>query len=223
MNWVCQNAWKSATGQSAYFVGSVFGTLLFGFLADHYGRLPVLISANLCAAVGTVLTSFSQNVYFFTFSRLVTGFACDADSYMMYILVVEYLRPEKRNFGINLVFGFTQLAGTLLSPWLAVWVGTWKLFLLIISVPTFLIPLLYFVICESAQWLMLKGRIDEAVKIFRKIAKINSKSLEESYIREFKNNCQSSNLIKGVKTESFLGLFKTPRLRRITIICLLKS
>jgi OCT family organic cation transporter-like MFS transporter 4/5 len=223
LNWVCQNAWKSATGQSAYFVGSVFGTLLFGFLADHYGRLPVLISANLVAAFGTILTIFSQNVYFFTFSRLVTGFSCDADLYMMYILVVEYLQPEKRNFGINLVYGITHSLATLLSPWLAVWVGTWKLFLLTISVPTFLIPLLYFIVFESAQWMVLKGRVDEAVKIFRKISKINSKSLEENYIREFKNNCQSSNLIKSVKKESFLDLFKTPRLRRITIICLLKS
>jgi hypothetical protein len=121
------------------------------------------------------------------------------------------------------VYGITHSLATLLSPWLAVWVGTWKLFLLTISVPTFLIPLLYVVVCESAQWMVLKGRVDEAVKIFRKIAKINKKSLDENFVQEFKNNCQSSNLIKSTKTESFLDLFKTPRLRRITIICLLKS
>jgi hypothetical protein len=141
----------------------------------------------------------------------------------MYILVVEYLRPEKRNFGINLVYGITQFLATFMSPWLAVWVGTWKLFLLTISIPTILISLSYFIVCESAQWMMLKGRVDEAVKIFRKIAKINKNPLEESYIREFKNNYDPSDSIRVVKNETFFDLFKTPRMRKITIICLLKS
>ncbi|XP_031633769.1 solute carrier family 22 member 23-like [Contarinia nasturtii] len=51
LNWVCDSAWKSTIGQSMFFVGSVFGTTIFGAMADSIGRLPVLIFSNVMALI----------------------------------------------------------------------------------------------------------------------------------------------------------------------------
>lgn len=38
LDWICDNAWKLTLGQSMFFVGSVVGSLVFGFLADIVGE-----------------------------------------------------------------------------------------------------------------------------------------------------------------------------------------
>lgn len=41
LSWICDRAWKATLGQSMFFVGSVVGSLLFGFLADSLGDSTV--------------------------------------------------------------------------------------------------------------------------------------------------------------------------------------
>lgn len=69
-----------------FFVGSVFGTTIFGAMADSIGRLPVLIFSNVMALIGNGMTVFVSNVQFFSVSRFISGLAVDSNFLMMYIL-----------------------------------------------------------------------------------------------------------------------------------------
>lgn len=86
MNWICWNDWKPALGQSMFFVGSVFGSLLFGICADRKGRLHSLVWSNLLACLGNALTLFSTNITIYSFCRFIAGAATDTNFVMMYII-----------------------------------------------------------------------------------------------------------------------------------------
>lgn len=108
-------------------------------------------------------------------------------------------------------------------PWLATWVGHWRIFLTIVSLSNLLVLLFYLIVPESAQWLMSKGRIEEAIECFKKIAKINKKVLHGKAIESIQDYSQQHINNTEHKSENFLGLLKTPNLRRKTLILMYKS
>jgi hypothetical protein len=73
LNCVCEDNWKSATGQTLFFIGSVLGPLGLGVMADHIGRLPVLVLSNILALLGNVATSFTYQLPEFAASRPCCG------------------------------------------------------------------------------------------------------------------------------------------------------
>jgi OCT family organic cation transporter-like MFS transporter 4/5 len=226
LNWVCQHAWKSIAGQSAYFVGSVVGTLVLGILADAVGRLPILIVAHLFGIIGNALTIFATNEVAFALCRFISGIATDNNFVMFYILLLEYIQPRMRTLGLNLCIGLFYCLGSVVTPWLAVWLGNWKLYLLATIVPALVVPSLYFIIPESAEWLISKGRLEEALECYQRIGKFNRRKLDEKFIEDFRNCADgiSERRIKSnEKSPSLLALFRTPRLRRLTLILFFKS
>lgn len=225
LDWVCQNAWKSVMGQSTYFIGSVVGTLVLGILADVIGRLPVLILAHLAGILGNGLTIFATDEITFAICRLISGIATDNNFVMMYILVMEYIAPRMRTFGLNICIGVFYCLGSVISPWLAVLLGDWKLYLIASIIPALFVPMFYFIIPESAQWLISKNKIDKALICYQKIAKFNRRELNESFIGDFRSVVGEINGRRTAEDEnpSVIALFKTPRLRRLTLILFFKS
>ncbi|XP_075145743.1 organic cation transporter protein isoform X2 [Haematobia irritans] len=232
LNWICDDAWKLTLGQSMFFVGSVVGSLLFGVLADIVGRLPILIAANMVAMVGNVLTIFGTDLISFSIFRFISGLATDSNFVMMYILVMEYLRPSLRTIGLSICIGFFYCLGSMAAPWIAVWMQSWRGFLLATSIPFVMVPLFYFIVPESAQWLISKQKYDKAVNCLKRVAKINGKVVDEQIYHEFIEECKRSHrqeLHHQKDTSStqakpnLLGLFASPRLRRNTLILFFKS
>lgn len=223
LNWICDDAWKSYLGQSMFFVGSVVGTLAFGILADWKGRLPILVVVYFLSFVGNSLTIFARDVHIFSICRLIAGLATDSNFVLMYIIVMEYISPSMRTFGLNLCIGIFYCIGSMVTPWIAASLGSWQLFLVSVAVPSLLVPLFYFLIPESAQWLISQQRVDDAIKSFEKIARVNRKDLRKESIDDFRLNVIAQQKIADEENANLLSLFKTPRLRRNTLILFFKS
>ncbi|KAG5890981.1 hypothetical protein JTB14_037967 [Gonioctena quinquepunctata] len=222
LGWICSQDWKPALGQSVFFIGSVIGSLVFGVLADIIGRLNVLIFANSLAFFGNISTILSTNVIIFTTSRFIAGLATDSNFFMMYIIVMEYIKPSLRTMGLNVCIGVFYCLSCMAVPWVAALLGNWRFFLIFISIPHLLVLAFYFLVPESAQWLISKGRTEEAISCFRKIAKINRRTIDEKAIESLKRYC-SQHVSVEKHHESLLGLLKTPKLRRKTLILTFKS
>lgn len=98
---------------------------------------------------------------------------------------MEYIRPSMRTFGLNLCIGVWYCVGCMVTPWLALGTGDWRSFLLTISIPMLAIPTLSYFVPESAQWLLSRGKVDDAIKCFKKVAVYNNKEISKDFIADF--------------------------------------
>ncbi|XP_064550610.1 organic cation transporter 1-like [Drosophila montana] len=218
LNWVCDAAYKARVGQSFFFVGSMCGTLVFGLLGDRIGRVKAVILANWCGFLGDFSTIFTGSLTAFSITRFISGLAADANSYLMYILVIEYVSPSLRNVGLNTVLGLFYSLGLIGASWLAVLVGNWRLFLACSSLPLLLVTLFYFLVQESAQWLVTRNDIEGAVLRLRRVAKINRRVVSDEDFKAFSSYCQqhyrkADTGASGQQQAKLLDMLKTPRMR----------
>ncbi|XP_030373515.1 organic cation transporter protein [Scaptodrosophila lebanonensis] len=226
LNWVCDSAYKARVGQSLFFIGSVVGTLFYGLLSDKIGRVPALILSNFCGFAGDFSTIFTKSVATFTLCRFISGLAADTNFYLMYIIVLEYIRPSMRTLGLNMAVGLFYCMGLVVTPWLAVWAGHWKIYLACTSLPILLVTLYYFVVQESAQWLVTRNDIDGAIKRLKRVAKFNGCRVTQAEFDEFRRHCQITREMQGgddKKHATLLDMFRTPRMRKNTLILFFKS
>jgi len=112
------------------------------------------------------------------------------------------------------------------SPWAAIWIGNWRRYLWLASLPALGVLIYPFLICESAQWLLTKKKYDEAVACLKKVAKFNGRQVEETifdeFVKYYRERAQREYKLNS-QEDTFLGMLKTPRLRRFTLTLLLKS
>ncbi|EDW67631.1 solute carrier family 22 member 21 [Drosophila virilis] len=224
LNWVCDEAYKAPVGQSFFFVGSMCGTLIFGLLGDRIGRIKAVILANWCGFLGDFLTIFTESLTAFSVTRFVSGLAVDANTYLMYILALEYLSPSLRNVGLSISMGIFYCLGMICACGLAILVGNWRGFLACSSLPLLLVTLFYFLVQESAQWLVTRNDIDGAVLRLRRVAKMNRRSICEADLDAFRSYCQINCTRKAQESnenqDKLIDMFQTPHLRK-TIITML--
>src|SRR5579872_6232997 len=66
---------RSALGPvlSASNIGVLFGSAIFGWIGDRYGRKPALISANLLFGVFTFMAAYSTDLTQLFWLRLIAG------------------------------------------------------------------------------------------------------------------------------------------------------
>lgn len=114
----------------------------------------------------------------------------------------------------------------MVTPWIAVWLGSWKSYLIYTSLPIAAVPLFYFILPESAQWLISKNDVEGAIVCYRRVARVNGRVLDNDTIESFRahhRNQMMKQRESTIQAPGLLGLFKTKRLRRNTLILFFKS
>ena len=72
-DWVCNDAWKPAFTQSIFYVGAICGTLIFGWVSDHFGRYTSFIASNSIVLISGIATPFAFDFASFLIVRFVMG------------------------------------------------------------------------------------------------------------------------------------------------------
>lgn len=112
----------------------------------------------------------------------------------------------------------------MVTPWIAVLAGDWRIYLRLACALILPIILSGFVLCESAMWLLTQKKYDKAVKCLKRVAKINKREVDESVFKQFEEFYrQKAEKDVNKSADNFMGMFKTPRMRMVTIILLIKS
>lgn len=99
---------------------------------------------------------------------------------------MEYVGPEKRTFVGNVPLAIFLTLGAATLPWIAYALADWRLFSIVTSAPIALVVVAWWIVPESARWLLLRGRVERTVEILKHCAKVNGKTVDTAVYDEFK-------------------------------------
>uniref|UniRef100_A0A8C0IU03 Major facilitator superfamily (MFS) profile domain-containing protein n=1 Tax=Chelonoidis abingdonii TaxID=106734 RepID=A0A8C0IU03_CHEAB len=189
--------------QSIYMLGLLLGAVISSSLSDRIGRRPVTLLSMLMMGAFGVGVAFASNFYVYMALRCLVGFAVSGFTISMLALGTEWVGVSYRTHPVATSFCCFSI-GQMALAGLAYGVRKWKLLQIAGSAPMFGLFFYIWVLPESARWLAMKGRIEEAKKLLqRQCVKISKASHQ---------NCWIS------KSGNILDLFRKPRLRKTTLI-----
>ncbi|MFC3109311.1 MFS transporter [Undibacterium arcticum] len=148
--------------------GLMSGALIFGPLADRFGRKPILIFSVAFFGLASFLSVFSTGLPMLLVLRFLTGLGLGGAMPSAVTLTSEYCPQGRRSSLVTLMFcGFTvgSALGGLVAAQMLSSIG-WRGVLCLGGVlPLLLVPLLVFKLPESLRFLVEKGK--SGVKVAR--------------------------------------------------------
>ncbi|GAA6098420.1 hypothetical protein Q7C36_010939 [Tachysurus vachellii] len=169
---VCDEEWKVHIAKFSLLVGSIFGYLLMGALADWIGRIPVLLVSVLSVLVFGLCVAFSVDMAMFSTLRFFQGFCLAAIRLSLYVLRIELCLPAWR-FSMTMVASLVVVGGQLLMPGLAALCHDWQVLQVLIIVPFILMLPYIWVFPESLRWLLATQHYHRAKRQMYSIARSN--------------------------------------------------
>ena len=173
---------------SAGYVGQIFGAVIFGSLAEKFGRLKILFVTIMLFVSMDIACLFAWSGASMMVFRFLQGVGTGGEVPVASAYINEFIGAEKRGrffllyeviFPIGLMFA--GMVGFFLVP-----IYGWKAMFIVGLVPSVLtIPLRWFM-PESPRWLASKGRVAEAdavVKMLEDNATRHGAVLREPVVR----------------------------------------
>jgi putative MFS transporter len=162
-----QIGWLIAVG----YLGQLAGALIFGALAERYGRVPSAAGATALMSVMSIACALAGNFPVLLLLRLIQGIGVGGEVPVAAVYINELSRARGRGrffllyemiFPIGLMV--TGQIGALVVPTLG-----WQVMFLIGGVPGLVVAALLLRLRESPRWLITQGRLQEAETIVGEI------------------------------------------------------
>jgi MFS family permease len=154
-----------------FMIGWASGGVFFGILGDRIGRVKTMILTILSYSLFTGLSTISQNVWDFSFYRLLTGLGVGGQFAVGVALVAETMPARARPFALGWLQAlsavgnmFAALVGIALGQLEQAGVihGAWRLMFLVGTIPALLAIIIFKRLKEPEQWQRAK---DERKKL----------------------------------------------------------
>lgn len=162
-----QIGWLIAAG----YLGQFVGALLFGSLAERYGRIRSAAGATALMSVMSIACALAGNFQALLVLRLVQGIGVGGEMPVAAVYINELSKARGRGrffmlyemiFPVGLMV--TGQIGAIVVPLFG-----WQVMFLIGGIPGLIIAGLLLRLRESPRWLIGKGRLDEAEAIVEEI------------------------------------------------------
>jgi len=131
---------------------------------------------------------------------------------------LEYVGPEKRTMVANVPLAVFLTFGAVTLPWIACAIGNWRTYSIVTSAPLALIVIAWWIVPESARWMVLRGKIEETIETLKHCAKVNGRNVSENVYEEFKSATTKAYQKEKENPANWLDLFRTPKMRNRMIL-----
>jgi putative MFS transporter len=165
----------------AGFLGSVFiglfiGTIVFGFVADRYGRRTIFTFSLLWYSVATFILAFQDTSLGLNIWRLIGGIGIGVEMITIDSYVSELTPRGARGMAFGLVYGAAQVCAPIIAflAWILVpeaplGFSGWRWIILLGSFGALGVWFVRRRLPESPRWLAQQGRLEEAEEAIRTI------------------------------------------------------
>nr|XP_003937710.1 solute carrier family 22 member 11 [Saimiri boliviensis boliviensis] len=215
MKWdlVCGSQGLKPLSQSIFMSGILVGSFLWGLLSHRLGRKPMLSWSCLQTAVAGTGTIFAPTFLIYCSLRFVTAFGIAGIFLSTLVLTVEWTTTGRRAVTMTVLACFFS-AGQAALGGVAFALQDWETLQLAVSVPFFAIFLISWWLPESARWLIIKGKPDQALQELKKVARINGHEEAKNLTIEVLMSSMEEEVASAKEPQSGLDLFRVPVLRR---------
>ncbi|XP_046606913.1 synaptic vesicle glycoprotein 2B-like isoform X1 [Neodiprion virginianus] len=181
---------------AAVFAGMFTAAFPWGVLADTKGRRTLLRLGYCCDCICNILCSMSQNFYVLLTFKFLSGCIMSGPYAVNMTYLAEFHSGKYRSKVVLWARLFPSL-GSIVLPGLA-WIvipqpwsftlfngtfvyNSWRIFILICSMPALLGFIILRFLPESPRFLMSQGRSEEAMEVFRRIYAMNTGKAPETF------------------------------------------
>eukprot|EP00026_Physarum_polycephalum_P006821 Phypoly_transcript_06874.p1 GENE.Phypoly_transcript_06874~~Phypoly_transcript_06874.p1 ORF type:complete len:515 (+),score=65.89 Phypoly_transcript_06874:128-1672(+) len=199
-----------------YILGCICGAIIFGFLADRYGRQKLFIATPIVYLTATLLTGLSWNFQTFSICQFVKGLGIGGEYSAMNSAINEMIPARVRGW-VDLAVNGSYWIGAVLAA--AVSIGLldtskfridigWRLpFAIGGALGIIIIILRLKFIPESPRWLIIHERVTEAEEIVANIEKkvYKNQTIPEvnQYVTVNKKTASMVDIMKTVLTKKY--------------------
>lgn len=156
---------------SAVLFGALWGAIVSGRMADHFGRKRLLIAVSLIFIFGSIGTALAQNMLTLVIGRIIIGIAIGISSYTAPLYISE-IAPAKHRGALVSLNQLTITIGILLSYLIDYYfaqAGNWRMMLAMGVVPASCLFLGMLFLPDSPRWMIAKAKFNKALHILRRI------------------------------------------------------
>lgn len=196
-------------------VGVMLGSIIFGDLADRFGRLPIFFASLVIQEVFGLLVAVSPDYITYSISRLIVGATTSGVFLVAYVIALEMVGPKYRPFAGTCNMMFFSF-GYMLTAGFAYFFRDWRTLQVALTLPGLCFLCYWWFIPESVRWLLSQNKRAEAIVIIEKAAKENGVTVPQEVL----DNLIEPAVEKRQNEEkpSLMDLFRYPNLRKKSLI-----
>jgi OCT family organic cation transporter-like MFS transporter 4/5 len=217
---ICGDKYKVGLVQALFFAGCMIGAGVFGHLSDSkLGRKGSLTVVCIINAIFGIATAFSPNYWTYVVLRFLTGFSTGGVGLTAFVLATEPIGPSKRGVAGMSTFYFFS-AGIAVLSGIAYVFRSWRELFIVSSLPSLLFLLIVIpFISESPRWYLVRGKVDEAMKLMHSIAKTNGRHIPAGVTLALDDDVENNNGERNTAVEGSLkDVILSPLMRMRLVI-----